>query len=176
MINGDTASEPLHVTVLSDSLPYSLFVSPSFPSSISFLPPSFVCLLLIIPFVLSPYSQPLPANTSAHILCPCTCRLHLCSFLFFVSLSAAMLWRCSDLQPSLDRVRSASTTCLRPDTNFHSPDRERYKKKILNAVYESSDFNLHKILIFSFEDTETMITDCRKCLQRDQISFFYWTA
>ncbi|XP_061628155.1 regulating synaptic membrane exocytosis protein 1 isoform X14 [Phyllopteryx taeniolatus] len=28
----------------------------------------------------------------------------------------------SDLQPSLDRVRSASTTCLRPDTNFHSPD------------------------------------------------------
>ncbi|XP_027141701.1 regulating synaptic membrane exocytosis protein 1 isoform X4 [Larimichthys crocea] len=31
----------------------------------------------------------------------------------------------SDLQPSLDRVRSASTTCLRPDTNFHSPDRER---------------------------------------------------
>ncbi|XP_056136092.1 regulating synaptic membrane exocytosis protein 1 [Lampris incognitus] len=32
----------------------------------------------------------------------------------------------SDLQPSLDRVRSASTTCLRPDSNFHSPDRDRY--------------------------------------------------
>uniref|UniRef100_A0A3Q1E967 Regulating synaptic membrane exocytosis 1 n=1 Tax=Acanthochromis polyacanthus TaxID=80966 RepID=A0A3Q1E967_9TELE len=31
----------------------------------------------------------------------------------------------SDLQPSLDRVRSASTTCLRPDSNFHSPDRDR---------------------------------------------------
>ncbi|KAM4584094.1 regulating synaptic membrane exocytosis protein 1-like isoform 3-T3 [Odontesthes bonariensis] len=31
----------------------------------------------------------------------------------------------SDLQPSLDRVRSASTTCLRPDTNFHSHDRDR---------------------------------------------------
>ncbi|XP_029998514.1 regulating synaptic membrane exocytosis protein 1 isoform X6 [Sphaeramia orbicularis] len=31
----------------------------------------------------------------------------------------------SDLQPSLDRVRSASTTCLRPDTNFHSADRDR---------------------------------------------------
>uniref|UniRef100_A0A4W5L2K1 Regulating synaptic membrane exocytosis 1 n=1 Tax=Hucho hucho TaxID=62062 RepID=A0A4W5L2K1_9TELE len=31
-----------------------------------------------------------------------------------------------DLQPSLDRVRSASTTCLRPDTNFHSPDKDRY--------------------------------------------------
>nr|XP_057947667.1 regulating synaptic membrane exocytosis protein 1-like isoform X2 [Doryrhamphus excisus] len=32
--------------------------------------------------------------------------------------------RVSDLQPSLDRVRSASTTCLRPD-NFHSSDRDR---------------------------------------------------
>ncbi|XP_063064928.1 regulating synaptic membrane exocytosis protein 1 [Engraulis encrasicolus] len=32
----------------------------------------------------------------------------------------------SDLQPSLDRVRSASTTCLRPDTGFHSPERERH--------------------------------------------------
>ncbi|XP_041960478.1 LOW QUALITY PROTEIN: regulating synaptic membrane exocytosis protein 1 [Alosa sapidissima] len=32
----------------------------------------------------------------------------------------------SDLQPCLDRVRSASTTCLRPDTGFHSPERERY--------------------------------------------------
>ncbi|XP_067354558.1 regulating synaptic membrane exocytosis protein 1-like isoform X7 [Channa argus] len=31
----------------------------------------------------------------------------------------------SDLQPSLDRVRSASSTCLRPDTNFHYPDRDR---------------------------------------------------
>ncbi|KAM4611346.1 regulating synaptic membrane exocytosis protein 1 isoform 5-T5 [Polymixia lowei] len=31
----------------------------------------------------------------------------------------------SDMQPSLDRVRSASTTCLRPDTNYHSPDRDR---------------------------------------------------
>ncbi|TRY92317.1 hypothetical protein DNTS_029279 [Danionella cerebrum] len=31
-----------------------------------------------------------------------------------------------DLQPSLDRVRSASTTCLRPETNFHSLDRESH--------------------------------------------------
>ncbi|KAI2668433.1 Regulating synaptic membrane exocytosis protein 1 [Labeo rohita] len=31
-----------------------------------------------------------------------------------------------DLQPSLDRVRSASTTCLRPESNFHSPERERH--------------------------------------------------
>uniref|UniRef100_A0A7N8WXF2 Regulating synaptic membrane exocytosis 1b n=1 Tax=Mastacembelus armatus TaxID=205130 RepID=A0A7N8WXF2_9TELE len=40
--------------------------------------------------------------------------------------SAECLHTNSDLQPSLDRVRSASTTCLRPDTNFHSPDRDRY--------------------------------------------------
>ncbi|XP_037830797.1 regulating synaptic membrane exocytosis protein 1 isoform X2 [Kryptolebias marmoratus] len=32
----------------------------------------------------------------------------------------------SDLQPSLDRVRSASTTCLRPDSNFHSYDRDSW--------------------------------------------------
>ncbi|XP_047189988.1 regulating synaptic membrane exocytosis protein 1 isoform X24 [Scophthalmus maximus] len=36
----------------------------------------------------------------------------------------------SDLQPSLDRVRSASTTCLRPDTNFHSPDRDRFSNPL----------------------------------------------
>ncbi|XP_045070824.1 regulating synaptic membrane exocytosis protein 1-like isoform X8 [Coregonus clupeaformis] len=39
--------------------------------------------------------------------------------------SAECLHTNSDLQPSLDRVRSASTTCLRPDTNFPSPDRDR---------------------------------------------------
>ncbi|TRY92322.1 hypothetical protein DNTS_029279 [Danionella cerebrum] len=39
--------------------------------------------------------------------------------------SAECLHTNSDLQPSLDRVRSASTTCLRPETNFHSLDRER---------------------------------------------------
>ena len=67
-------------------------------------------------------------------LLPSSVLVHLSSisvsFLFFISLSAAMLWRCSDLQPSLDRVRSASTTCLRPDTNFHSPERDRYKKRL----------------------------------------------
>uniref|UniRef100_A0A452HFD7 Regulating synaptic membrane exocytosis 1 n=1 Tax=Gopherus agassizii TaxID=38772 RepID=A0A452HFD7_9SAUR len=30
-----------------------------------------------------------------------------------------------ELQPSLDRARSASTNCLRPDTSLHSPERER---------------------------------------------------
>ncbi|NXN92966.1 RIMS1 protein, partial [Rhinopomastus cyanomelas] len=31
----------------------------------------------------------------------------------------------SELQPSLERARSASTNCLRPDTSLHSPERER---------------------------------------------------
>ncbi|XP_077782378.1 regulating synaptic membrane exocytosis protein 1 isoform X30 [Podarcis muralis] len=31
----------------------------------------------------------------------------------------------SELQPSLDRARSASTNCLRPDTSLHSPEQER---------------------------------------------------
>ncbi|XP_068444666.1 regulating synaptic membrane exocytosis protein 1-like isoform X14 [Clinocottus analis] len=39
--------------------------------------------------------------------------------------SAECLHTNSDLQPPLDRVRSASTTCLRPDNNFYSPDRDR---------------------------------------------------
>ncbi|KAL1282262.1 hypothetical protein QQF64_001065, partial [Cirrhinus molitorella] len=40
--------------------------------------------------------------------------------------SAECLHTNSDLQPSLDRVRSASTTCLRPESNFHSPERESH--------------------------------------------------
>ncbi|XP_042572339.1 regulating synaptic membrane exocytosis protein 1 isoform X10 [Cyprinus carpio] len=36
----------------------------------------------------------------------------------------------SDLQPSLDRVRSASTTCLRPESNFHSSERERHSANL----------------------------------------------
>ncbi|XP_071246560.1 regulating synaptic membrane exocytosis protein 1-like isoform X2 [Salvelinus alpinus] len=39
--------------------------------------------------------------------------------------SAECLHTNSDLQPGLDRVRSASSTCLRPDTNLHSPDKHR---------------------------------------------------
>ncbi|KAM9315309.1 regulating synaptic membrane exocytosis protein 1 isoform 7-T7 [Pholidichthys leucotaenia] len=38
--------------------------------------------------------------------------------------SAECLHTNSDLQPALDRVRSASTTCLRPDASFHSSDRD----------------------------------------------------
>ncbi|KAM7119787.1 regulating synaptic membrane exocytosis protein 1 isoform 2-T2 [Ciconia maguari] len=36
----------------------------------------------------------------------------------------------SELQPSLDRARSASTNCLRPDTSLHSPERERHSRKV----------------------------------------------
>ncbi|XP_075270659.1 regulating synaptic membrane exocytosis protein 1 isoform X28 [Opisthocomus hoazin] len=44
--------------------------------------------------------------------------------------SAECLHTISELQPSLDRARSASTTCLRPDTSLHSPERERQSRKV----------------------------------------------
>ncbi|XP_043969134.1 regulating synaptic membrane exocytosis protein 1 isoform X1 [Gambusia affinis] len=44
--------------------------------------------------------------------------------------SAECLHTNSDLQPSLDRVRSASTTCLRPDTNFPSSNRDRFSNSL----------------------------------------------
>uniref|UniRef100_A0A8C7SMA5 Regulating synaptic membrane exocytosis 1 n=1 Tax=Oncorhynchus mykiss TaxID=8022 RepID=A0A8C7SMA5_ONCMY len=47
--------------------------------------------------------------------------------------SAECLHTNSDLQPSLDRVRSASTTCLRPDTNLYSPDKDRYTHTNLHS-------------------------------------------
>ncbi|XP_077163113.1 regulating synaptic membrane exocytosis protein 1 isoform X19 [Paroedura picta] len=40
-----------------------------------------------------------------------------------------LLW-VSELQPSLDRARSASTNCLRPDTSLHSPEQERQARKV----------------------------------------------
>ncbi|XP_030742647.1 regulating synaptic membrane exocytosis protein 1 isoform X1 [Echinops telfairi] len=43
--------------------------------------------------------------------------------------SAECLHPTSELQPSLDRARSASTNCLRPDTSLHSPERERHSRK-----------------------------------------------
>ncbi|XP_075718136.1 regulating synaptic membrane exocytosis protein 1 isoform X5 [Rhinoderma darwinii] len=44
--------------------------------------------------------------------------------------SAECLNTISELQPSLDRARSASTNCLRPDTSLHSPERERQPRKM----------------------------------------------
>ncbi|XP_045150333.1 regulating synaptic membrane exocytosis protein 1 isoform X18 [Echinops telfairi] len=43
--------------------------------------------------------------------------------------SAECLHPTSELQPSLDRARSASTNCLRPDTSLHSPERERMHRQ-----------------------------------------------
>uniref|UniRef100_A0A8D3AF55 Regulating synaptic membrane exocytosis protein 1-like n=1 Tax=Scophthalmus maximus TaxID=52904 RepID=A0A8D3AF55_SCOMX len=71
-----------------------------------------------------------------------------------------MIMSVVDLQPSLDRVRSASTTCLRPDTNFHSPDRDRYKKgnhsALIHTLFKSSELKLHKILILCLENYYTV--------------------
>ncbi|XP_048352015.1 regulating synaptic membrane exocytosis protein 1 isoform X18 [Sphaerodactylus townsendi] len=44
--------------------------------------------------------------------------------------SAECLHTISELQPSLDRARSASTNCLRPDTSLHSPEQERQSRKV----------------------------------------------
>ncbi|XP_077163282.1 regulating synaptic membrane exocytosis protein 1 isoform X37 [Paroedura picta] len=44
--------------------------------------------------------------------------------------SAECLHTTSELQPSLDRARSASTNCLRPDTSLHSPEQERQARKV----------------------------------------------
>ncbi|KAM9234135.1 regulating synaptic membrane exocytosis protein 1 isoform 48-T48 [Dugong dugon] len=43
--------------------------------------------------------------------------------------SAECLHTTSELQPSLDRARSASTNCLRPDTSLRSPERERMHRQ-----------------------------------------------
>ncbi|XP_068839654.1 regulating synaptic membrane exocytosis protein 1 isoform X4 [Capricornis sumatraensis] len=42
-----------------------------------------------------------------------------------------------DLQPSLDRARSASTNCLRPDASLHSPERERHSRKSERSSLQS---------------------------------------
>ncbi|XP_064412586.1 regulating synaptic membrane exocytosis protein 1 isoform X2 [Latimeria chalumnae] len=44
--------------------------------------------------------------------------------------SAECLHTDSDLQPSLDRARSASTNCLRPDSSLHSSERERQSRNL----------------------------------------------
>ncbi|XP_057594944.1 regulating synaptic membrane exocytosis protein 1 isoform X16 [Hippopotamus amphibius kiboko] len=45
----------------------------------------------------------------------------------------------SDLQPSLDRARSASTNCLRPDASLHSPERERTHRQASPAQSPPAD-------------------------------------
>lgn len=114
LINGRSASGPIRVTALFEGPSLSFFSL----STLFIHPP----ILLYMFFGCSCFylvtSHPVPPEfLFTNILSPSSC---------FVFLSAAMLWPCSDLQPSLDRVRSASTTCLRPDNHY---DRDRYIKK-----------------------------------------------
>uniref|UniRef100_A0A8C6DVP4 Regulating synaptic membrane exocytosis 1 n=1 Tax=Moschus moschiferus TaxID=68415 RepID=A0A8C6DVP4_MOSMO len=51
--------------------------------------------------------------------------------------SAECLHTTSDLQPSLDRARSASTNCLRPDASLHPPERERHSRKSERSSIQS---------------------------------------
>ncbi|XP_056442908.1 regulating synaptic membrane exocytosis protein 1 [Gadus chalcogrammus] len=50
----------------------------------------------------------------------------------------------SDLQPSLDRVRSASTTCLRPDNNYHNTDRD--SRQAANGAQPNGHRSSKKVL------------------------------
>uniref|UniRef100_A0AAY4D2D6 Regulating synaptic membrane exocytosis protein 1 n=1 Tax=Denticeps clupeoides TaxID=299321 RepID=A0AAY4D2D6_9TELE len=55
----------------------------------------------------------------------------------------------SGLQPSLDRVRSASTNCLRPDTKSLFPERERYPRCLVpvgSSCAESESLNAPGLL------------------------------
>ncbi|XP_078011417.1 regulating synaptic membrane exocytosis protein 1 isoform X16 [Phascolarctos cinereus] len=56
--------------------------------------------------------------------------------------SAECLHTTSELQPSLDRARSASTNCLRPDTSLHSPERER--TRMLESCIPKQDSISHQ--------------------------------
>lgn len=66
-------------------------------------------------------------------------------FLSFVFLFYHWMQCTSELQPSLDRARSASTNCLRPDTSLHSPERERYKIKTFWISY-----HLYGVIFYFF--------------------------
>uniref|UniRef100_A0AAY4D304 Regulating synaptic membrane exocytosis protein 1 n=1 Tax=Denticeps clupeoides TaxID=299321 RepID=A0AAY4D304_9TELE len=63
--------------------------------------------------------------------------------------SAECLHNRSGLQPSLDRVRSASTNCLRPDTKSLFPERERYPRCLVpvgSSCAESESLNAPGLL------------------------------
>ncbi|KAK9540352.1 hypothetical protein VZT92_002811 [Zoarces viviparus] len=64
----------------------------------------------------------------------------------------------SDLQPPLDRVRSASTTCLRPDTNFYSPDRDRCSNSLPRKTLPSP-----RILVEHVEDRQCSNSSSPNC-------------
>ncbi|XP_075454157.1 regulating synaptic membrane exocytosis protein 1 isoform X19 [Ascaphus truei] len=64
--------------------------------------------------------------------------------------SAECLHTISELQPSLDRARSASTNCLRPDTSLHSPERERQSR---NVERSSNQKQNRKCIVSEIERT-----------------------
>ncbi|XP_062837831.1 regulating synaptic membrane exocytosis protein 1 isoform X11 [Anolis carolinensis] len=55
--------------------------------------------------------------------------------------SAECLHTASELQPSLDRARSASTNCLRPDTSLHSPEQERTTPPLESCIPKQDTLN-----------------------------------
>uniref|UniRef100_A0A673J9G8 Regulating synaptic membrane exocytosis protein 1-like n=1 Tax=Sinocyclocheilus rhinocerous TaxID=307959 RepID=A0A673J9G8_9TELE len=59
--------------------------------------------------------------------------------------SAECLHTQSDLQPSLDRVRSASTNCLRPGSNSNSPERDRQSRNLDKPSCQKLDLSNHVI-------------------------------
>uniref|UniRef100_A0A671L1Y2 Regulating synaptic membrane exocytosis protein 1-like n=1 Tax=Sinocyclocheilus anshuiensis TaxID=1608454 RepID=A0A671L1Y2_9TELE len=59
--------------------------------------------------------------------------------------SAECLHTQSDLQPSLDRVRSASTNCLRPGSNSNSPERDRHSRTRDKPSCQKLDLSNHVI-------------------------------
>ncbi|XP_008404623.1 regulating synaptic membrane exocytosis protein 1 isoform X15 [Poecilia reticulata] len=86
--------------------------------------------------------------------------------------SAECLHTNSDLQPSLDRVRSASTTCLRPDTNFHSSDRDRCSNSLPRRTPASPRILVEHVA--PEEERESInssslncLWESRKCLELD---------
>ncbi|XP_014843639.1 PREDICTED: regulating synaptic membrane exocytosis protein 1-like isoform X14 [Poecilia mexicana] len=86
--------------------------------------------------------------------------------------SAECLHTNSDLQPSLDRVRSASTTCLRPDTNFHSSDRDRCSNSLPRRTPPSPRILVEHVA--PEEERESInssslncLWESRKCLELD---------
>ncbi|XP_060091646.1 regulating synaptic membrane exocytosis protein 1 isoform X2 [Heteronotia binoei] len=73
------------------------------------------------------YSSTLPAYVKAtSVLSQDISLLRNCLNSQIPRFTDELLW-VSELQPSLDRARSASTNCLRPDTSLHSPEQERVR-------------------------------------------------
>ncbi|XP_060091799.1 regulating synaptic membrane exocytosis protein 1 isoform X20 [Heteronotia binoei] len=76
------------------------------------------------------YSSTLPAYVKAtSVLSQDISLLRNCLNSQIPRFTDELLW-VSELQPSLDRARSASTNCLRPDTSLHSPEQERQSRKM----------------------------------------------